>query len=197
MPPKNTGANVTRRKGPSFNPPRPVNAAPQPATTTTKRASAPVASRPTVAASSKSTATASKNTFRPAADIINLSDDEPDDQLADDIDSDDFDSIMQDVTLPTAPARAKPPPAKSPLSEPVIPRPLLARLLLENFDDPDVQIQTGAMKLVGKYIDIFVTEAFLRSKDERKTAAKNGAMVDGFLQVEDLEKLAPQLVLDF
>ncbi|ENI01846.1 hypothetical protein COCC4DRAFT_33831 [Bipolaris maydis ATCC 48331] len=53
------------------------------------------------------------------------------------------------------------------------------------------------MKLVGKYIDIFVTEAFLRSKDERKTAAKNGGLADGFLQVEDLEKLAPQLVLDF
>ncbi|USP80264.1 hypothetical protein yc1106_07538 [Curvularia clavata] len=196
MPPKNAGANVARRKGPSFNPPRPVNAAPQPSTTT-KRAPAPATSRPTAAASSKSTATASKNAFRPAAHVIDLSDDEPDDQLADDIDSDDFDSIMQDVALPTEPSRSKPPPAKSPLSEPVIPRPLLARLLLENFDDPDVQIQTGAMKLVGKYMDIFVTEAFLRSKDERKTAAKNGGMVDGFLQVEDLERLAPQLVLDF
>jgi hypothetical protein len=53
------------------------------------------------------------------------------------------------------------------------------------------------MKLVGKYIDIFVTEAFLRSQDEMKAAAKDGGTIDGFLQVEDLEKLAPQLVLDF
>jgi hypothetical protein len=182
MPPKTTGPNAARRKGPAFNPPRPVKAAPQPSTT--KRAP-------------KNSATASKNAFQPPTDVIDLSDDEPPQQLADDLDSDDFDSIMEDVGPTTAPARSKPPPAKPALSDPVIPRPLLARLLLENFDDPDVQIQTGAMKLVGKYIDIFVTEAFLRSKDERKSAAKNGGIVDGFLQVEDLERLAPQLVLDF
>jgi hypothetical protein len=30
-----------------------------------------------------------------------------------------------------------------------------------------------------------------------KASAKDGGAIDGFLQVEDLEKLAPQLVLDF
>ncbi|XP_014558913.1 hypothetical protein COCVIDRAFT_24709 [Bipolaris victoriae FI3] len=191
MPPKAAGANAARRKGPAFNPPRPVNAAPQASSSTTaKRAPAPVASRATAAANKK-------NAFQPATDVIDLSDDDAPEEPIDQIDSDDFDSIMEDVGPATAPARSKPPPAKTTLSDPVVPRPLLARLLLENFEDPDMQIQTGAMKLVGKYIDIFVTEAFLRSKDERKTTAKNGGLVDGFLQVEDLEKLAPQLVLDF
>ncbi|KAI2480034.1 cenp-s complex centromere protein x protein [Pyrenophora tritici-repentis] len=193
MPPKNAPANGVRRKGPAFNPPRPVNATSQP-TTATKRAS--TAARRANGAAKKTNATASKSGFRPVDDIIDLSDDDDDvaaEKDADDFDSDDFDSIMEDV----APTHSAPPPANSPLAEPVVPRPLLARLLLENFDDPNMQIQTGAMKLVGKYIDIFVTEAFLRSKDERESAAKETGSVDSFLQVEDLEKLAPQLVLDF
>ncbi|KAE8864654.1 hypothetical protein PTNB29_04618 [Pyrenophora teres f. teres] len=193
MPPKNAPVNVARRKGPAFNPPRPVNATFQP-TTGTKRASA--AAPRANGANKKSNATASRSgDFQLAADIIDLSDDDgaAAEKVADDFDSDDFDSIMEDV----APTHSAPPPANSPLAEPVVPRPLLARLLLENFDDANMQIQTGAMKLVGKYIDIFVTEAFLRSKDEREAAAKESGLVDGFLQVEDLEKLAPQLVLDF
>ena len=189
MPPKNATANASRRKGPSFNPPRPVNAASQ-ASTTTKRAPA-AASRATGPAK-KSNAAGSKNGFQPAAEIIDLSDDDQDEELAEDLNLSDFDDIMEH-----APAAPKPPPANPALSEPVVPRPLLARLLLENFEDPNIQIQTGAMKLVGKYIDIFVTEAFLRSQDEMKASAKDGGAIDGFLQVEDLEKLAPQLVLDF
>ena len=190
MPPKKVPANAARRKGPAFNPPRPVNATSQP-TTGTKRANG---------AANKSSATASRAAFQPAADVIDLSDDDDQDadaleRVPDGIDSDDFDSIMEDVAPAATPSA--PPPANPSLAEPVVPRPLLARLLLENFDDPNIQIQTGAMKLVGKYIDIFVTEAFLRSKDERKVAAKDGGVVDGFLQVEDLERLTPQLVLDF
>jgi hypothetical protein len=162
-----------------------VTAASQ-ASKSTKRA-------PTAApAAKKSNAAAPKGGFQPAADVIDLSDDDQDEELAEDLNISDFDDIMDDAPAPN------PPPAANPaLSNPVVPRPLLARLLLENFEDPNIQIQTGAMKLVGKYIDIFVTEAFLRSQDEMKAAAKAGGAIDGFLQVEDLEKLAPQLVLDF
>jgi hypothetical protein len=185
MPPKNVTAAAARRKGPSFNPPRPVGAPSK--ATATKRA--PAASRTTAAAKS-SNAPASKSGFQNAKDIIDLdldldlSDDSqnapiPDDDL--DISDIDMDDVIEDAPI----APSKPPP---PLSEPVVPRALLARLLLENFDDPNMQI-------------IFVTEAFLRSKDERRTAAKGGGGIegisDGFLQVEDLERLAPQLVLDF
>jgi hypothetical protein len=198
MPPKNATAAASRRKGPFFNPPRPVDAPSK--ATTTKRA--PAAASRATAATKKSNAPAAKSGFQNAKNIIDLdldldlSDDSqdapiPDDDL--DMSDIDMDDIIEDA--PVAPSKP------SPLSEPVVPRALLARLLLENFDDENMQIQTGAMKLVGKYIDIFVTEAFLRSKDERRTAAKGGGGIegisDGFLQVEDLERLAPQLVLDF
>ena len=91
MPPKNATANASRRKGPSFNPPRPVNAASQ-ASTTTKRAPA-AASRATGPAK-KSNAAGSKNGFQPAAEIIDLSDDDQDEELAEDLNLSDFDDIM-------------------------------------------------------------------------------------------------------
>lgn len=78
-----------------------------------------------------------------------------------------------------------------------IPAPLLARLLHENFEDPNTQIQKGAMTLTGRYMEIFVREALARAKHERARSARNDGISDGFLQVEDLERLAPQLVLDF
>jgi hypothetical protein len=193
MPPKNASAAAARRKGPSFNPPRPVGAPSQQAAPTKR---APAAASRTTAAAKKSNAPPAKSGFQAATDIIDLSDDEPEVDILGDLDLSDID--MDDITEDAPVAPSNPPP---PLSEPVIPRPLLARLLLENFEDPNIQIQAGAMQLVGKYIDIFVTEAFLRSKDERKAAARGGGgierMSDGFLQVEDLERLAPQLVLDF
>ena len=77
-----------------------------------------------------------------------------------------------------------------------IPAPLLARLLHENFEDPNTQIQKGAMTLTGRYMEIFVREALARAKHERARSARNDGISDGFLQVEDLERLAPQLVLD-
>jgi hypothetical protein len=46
-------------------------------------------------------------------------------------------------------------------------------------------------------MEIFVREALARAKYERARSARNDGISDGFLQVEDLEKLAPQLVLDF
>jgi hypothetical protein len=100
---------------------------------------------------------------------------------------------MEDAPPPARDAR--PPPTS--LTPNPIPTPLLARLLYENFEDPDTQIQKGAMNLVGKYMEIFVREAFARAKNEREQSVKAGGISDGFLQVEDLEKLAPQLVLDF
>jgi hypothetical protein len=78
-----------------------------------------------------------------------------------------------------------------------IPAPLLARLLHENFEDQSTQIQKGAMTLTGRYMEIFVREALARAKYERARSARNDGISDGFLQVEDLERLAPQLVLDF
>jgi hypothetical protein len=80
-----------------------------------------------------------------------------------------------------------------------IPPKLLTRLLYEGFEDKDMKIGKEAMLVVGKYMETFVREALARAAFERQEgdAEKGSGEGDGFLQVEDLEKLAPQLLLDF
>jgi len=89
---------------------------------------------------------------------------------------------------------------------PPIPPKLLTRLLFESFEDKEMKIGREAMQVVGKYMETFVREALARAVFEREeggAAAAGGGgggvgvVGDGWLQVEDLEKLAPGLVLDF
>ncbi|CBX99450.1 hypothetical protein LEMA_P086890.1 [Plenodomus lingam JN3] len=183
MPPKNATTGASRRGGPQFKPPRPIKA-PTAQTTTAKRGPA---------APKKVAAPTSRAETQPQPTVILSSGDEQD-EFDDDIDMD-SDDLMQDA--PMRPTTARPPAASFASASPSIPAPLLARLLYENFENEQTQIQKGAMNLVGKYLDIFVREAFARAKHERELAVKGGGISDGFLQVEDLEKLAPQLVLDF
>lgn len=89
--------------------------------------------------------------------------------------------------------------------EPAIPLPLIHTLLNHHFSDKDkTRISQEAKAVIGKYFDTFVREAIARSAFERKeqsaedaAAELNGRGDDGWLEVEDLEKMAPQLVLDF
>ena len=179
MPPKNASANGTTRKGPQFKPPRPVKAPTKAVNATASRAAG---------ASKKLSAPAAKSGVQPATTII--SSDEEDAQ------EDEFDALS-DGLMEDVPA-AKPTRTVEPLTTAhPIPAPLLARLLHENFEDPNTQIQKGAMTLTGRYMEIFVREALARAKHERVRSVRNDGISDGFLQVEDLEKLAPQLVLDF
>lgn len=176
MPPKKASGEATTRKGPQFKPPRPVTAPKEASTATASRAKA---------ASTKPT---TKAGFQPATTIISSDED--------DVQEDEFDAFSDDV-MDDAPA---PQPTRN--IEPLttvhpIPAPLLARLLHENFEDQSTQIQKGAMTLTGRYMEIFVREALARAKHERARSARNDGISDGFLQVEDLERLAPQLVLDF
>lgn len=63
-----------------------------------------------------------------------------------------------------------------------------------------MKIGKDAMTVVGKYVETFVKEALARAVYERTQVNADGAVdnLDGdFLHVEDLEKLAPQLLLDF
>ncbi|KAF9695447.1 hypothetical protein EKO04_006539 [Ascochyta lentis] len=179
MPPKNASANGTTRKGPQFKPPRPVKAPAKASTAAASRAAG---------TSKKSNAPVARPEFQTAATII--SSDEEDAQ------EDEFDALsddlMEDVPAPKSTRAVEPLTTAHP-----IPAPLLARLLHENFEDPNTQIQKGAMTLTGRYMEIFVREALARAKHERARSARNDGILDGFLQVEDLEKLAPQLVLDF
>lgn len=81
---------------------------------------------------------------------------------------------------------------------PPIPQKLLTRLLYEGFEDKNVKIGREAMNVYGKYIETFVREALARAIYEREDADKEGGvLMDGFVQVEDLERITPQLLLDF
>jgi hypothetical protein len=185
MPPKNATASGATRKGSQFKPPRPVKAS-VPAKAPAKASAA--ASRAT-GASKKSSAPAARTGFQPAATIISSDEEDAQEDEFDDAFSDD---LMEDVPAPKPTKTIEPLATAHP-----IPAPLLARLLHENFEDPNTQIQKGAMTLTGRYMEIFVREALARAKHERGRSARNDGISDGFLQVEDLEKLAPQLVLDF
>ncbi|KAK3196648.1 hypothetical protein K4F52_000530 [Lecanicillium sp. MT-2017a] len=71
--------------------------------------------------------------------------------------------------------------------EKTIPRNLLTRVLHEFFEKDATRISRDANGAVGKYVDVFVREAIARAAVEKRS---------GFLEVEDLEKIAPQLLLD-
>ncbi|KAJ4170601.1 hypothetical protein NW754_006737 [Fusarium falciforme] len=76
---------------------------------------------------------------------------------------------------------------EEPEPEKTISRDLLTRLLHEFFTKDSTRISRDANDAVGKYFDVFVREAIARAAVE-----KDG----GFLEVEDLEKVSPQLLLD-
>ncbi|KAH8906808.1 hypothetical protein BR93DRAFT_968376 [Coniochaeta sp. PMI_546] len=69
-----------------------------------------------------------------------------------------------------------------------IPPALLTRLLHEFFTKEGTRVTKDANAAVARYMDVFVREAIARSVAEREGG--------GFLEVEDLEKVAPQLLLD-
>lgn len=81
-----------------------------------------------------------------------------------------------------------------------IPEKLVHRLLAHHFEKADkTKISVDARDLVSKYLEVFVREAIMRSafeKDERQNADGGGGG-GGFLEVEDLERAAVQLCLDF
>lgn len=81
-----------------------------------------------------------------------------------------------------------------------IPEKLVHRLLAHHFEQGEkTKISTDARDLVSKYLEVFVREAIMRSafeKDERLTVDGGGGG-GGFLEVEDLERAAVQLCLDF
>ena len=62
-------------------------------------------------------------------------------------------------------------------------------------------MSSDAKVLVGKYLEVFVREAIIRSAFEREERDGNGTSAGGggggFLEVEDLERAAVQLCLDF
>jgi centromere protein X len=73
-----------------------------------------------------------------------------------------------------------------------IPEELLTRLLHEFFKEDGTRISKDANKAIGRYMETFVREALARAAYMSEQGEERG-----MLEVEDLEKLAPQLLLDF
>ncbi|MCJ1402696.1 hypothetical protein MMC11_005917 [Xylographa trunciseda] len=78
-----------------------------------------------------------------------------------------------------------------------IPPKLLTTLLQHHFEDKQMRIGRDAKAVIGKYMETFVREAIARAAFERSEATSGQVRGGDFLEIEDLEKLAPQLLLDF
>ena len=120
---------------------------------------------------------------------------------------DEFSEIEEeDSALASAPRNARSTASaakqKSALDDgpPPIPAKLLTRLLYEGFEDKNMKIGKEAMAMFGKYVDTFAREGLARAIAERQEQGGGlggGGVGDGFVQVEDLERVAAQLLLDF
>jgi len=79
-----------------------------------------------------------------------------------------------------------------------ISRALITRILFSGFQDKNTKIGKEALGIVEMYMRLFIKESIARTRQEAKN--KDGSLVDindDWLQVDDLEKIAPQLILDF
>ncbi len=94
-----------------------------------------------------------------------------------------------------------------------IPKDLLTRILHDLFEKDATRVSRDANAAVGKYVDVFVREAIARTAVEKRSGflevcylfffsslASDGRggtrMAADLHKVEDLEKIAPQLLLD-
>ena len=71
---------------------------------------------------------------------------------------------------------------------------VLSRFYKKDGEGRGVRMSRDAVKAVGKYMDTFVREGVARAAWMGEERDDGGV---GVLEVEDLEKLAPQLLLDF
>ena len=120
-------------------------------------------------------------------------DDEPTEQEADD--ASDADMMLAEITHDL--------PEDSAL-EPSIPIPLLHRIMHHSFKNPEeTKLSTDARACVGRYIETFIREGIARCAfevGEKATEGRSDSALghdDGWLEVEDLERVGGQLVLDF
>lgn len=217
MAPSDTTTNPRKRKQPPFNPPRP--------TTNGTGVSKPKVVRKTnVGSIFSDSAKKSKSKPRPKPKVSRQrpgvraqepEDDEDDDdasesllldEAAEEDDSEeaedgeqdgasDADMMLAEVT------RDRP---EDENAEPAIPIPLLHRLMHHSLKNPeDTKLSTDARACVGKYIEVFIREAIARCafevNEKVPEGASDGALGhdDGWLEVEDLERVGGQLVLDF
>ena len=78
------------------------------------------------------------------------------------------------------------------------PTKLIGRVLQESFQNANTRISPDALAVVTEYLRIYTREAIWRTSQEKtKVATVVGAVGNGRLEVEDLEKITCPLTLDF
>lgn len=83
---------------------------------------------------------------------------------------------------------------------PTIPQPLLIRLMHEHFANKQTKIDKHAIQVLQKYFEVFVREAIARAALQKREDASTGKASQsevGWLELEDLEKVAGGMLLDF
>ena len=84
---------------------------------------------------------------------------------------------------------------------PTIPQPLLVRLLHEHFADKATKIDKNAIQVLQKYFEVFIRETIARAALRKSQDAEGNGDIDGmdvsWLELEDLEKVAGGMILDF
>lgn len=170
---------AAKRKGPAFKPPRPR------AAKASKKASA----------STRQSKTAHRPRHAPSDEADEGDDVEDDGGDSDDDVMDEPSRISQSSDDPSEVQES----SMDQEAPPSIPPALLTKLLHHHFQDNRTRIGGEARGVVGKYMETFVREAIARAAFERQSDEKRtrGVVGDDFLEVVDLEKLAPQLLLDF
>lgn len=180
-----TTKTTTKPKAPTFKPPRPRTAKPGKTAVARKRRSN-AARRPSLAQS----------------EDVEEGEGEGGDHEDEDDGGDSDDDAMDERSRPSRSSRASDDgqePVNTEDPPPSIPPALLTKLLYHHFQDAQTKIGVEARGVVGKYMETFVREALARAAFERQSGERGtrGMVGDDFLEVEDLEKLAPQLLLDF
>ncbi|KIM96438.1 hypothetical protein OIDMADRAFT_58760 [Oidiodendron maius Zn] len=176
-----------------FKPPRPSTSSAVKKTTKTKTNPSTTARKSTSSTKSKSTSRASGSS---AFSLPALDSSEPESE------SDPFASQPKAKSRPRTqidseeedPITATTIPEEDERKERIPPE-LLTRLLHEFFKHENTRMSKDAGSAVGRYMETFVREAVARA--ENTVREREGGRGDGFLEVEDLEKLAPQLLMDF
>ncbi|RDW85870.1 hypothetical protein BP5796_04195 [Coleophoma crateriformis] len=174
-----------------FNPPRPKGAGVK---KTTAKSTATKSKASTTATKRKAAATSKKSKSQRAP--------EPSDE--EDVESNASASSKEDVSRGSETSRIEVDVQEGVVEvveeeeRATIPPELLTRLLHEFFQQDGTRIAKDANAAIGKYVEIFTRESLTRCVYmKREQAEEGGRLDDGFCEVEDLEKLAPQLLLDF
>lgn len=98
-------------------------------------------------------------------------------------------------------ATAAPPPLTQSDGTPVIPQPLLVRLLHEHFANKKTKIDKYAIQVLQKYFEVYVREAIARAQLQKQEDADKSGGAGGidasWLELDDLEKVAAGMLMDF